>query len=267
MRNGKFAYPTLLLAVGCFAQEPAPYLAAIRGGVSVSRPGGERAKAGKNMALAAGDLVATGLHSRADVRLTPAVWLRLDANGELRVAQLEPDRYRLELERGVVTWYVDGLPPREIQIGTPSVGVRPSSPGVYRIAVNKARESEILARRGELEVFSPSGAQAVAAGQKMIARGDAGNPEFRIVSGLSVWGRMAAALENMAQAGVSSSGSSSDSDSGSSSSHSSSSDTGSKSSSAPAREQASQPVSKPDPPVARSDDSVSRSSPRTGSVR
>ena len=190
MRNGKFAYSALLLAVGCLAQEPAPYLASIRGGVTVSRPAGERAKAGKNMALAAGDLVATGLHSRADVRLDPAVWLRLEANGELRMAQLEAQRYRIELARGAVTCYVDNAPAREIQVGTPSVGVRPSSPGVYRIAVNKAGESEILARQGELEVFSPSGSQAVAAGQKLIARGDAANPEFKIVSGVSRWSRV-----------------------------------------------------------------------------
>ena len=273
MRNGKFAYSALLLAVGCLAQEPAPYLASIRGGVTVSRPAGERAKAGKNMALAAGDLVATGLHSRADVRLDPAVWLRLEANGELRMAQLEAQRYRIELARGAVTCYVDNAPAREIQVGTPSVGVRPSSPGVYRIAVNKAGESEILARQGELEVFSPSGSQAVAAGQKLIARGDAANPEFKIVSGVSRWSRVFGAFGNMVQVAtdVSSSGSHSDSDSGSSSNSNSTSNStsssGSSTSSAPAKEQASQPVSKPDPPVARSDDSVSRSSPRTGSVK
>ena len=270
MKNGKFAYSTLLLAVGCLAQEPAPYLASMRGGVTVSRPAGERAKAGRNMLLAPGDILATGSSSRADMRLDPAVWLRLDANGELRMAQLEAGRYRIELARGVITCHVANTPAREIQIGTPSVSVRPSSPGIYRIAVNKAGESEILARQGELEVFSPLGSQAIAAGQKLIARGDAANPEFKIVSGVSFWSRVSVALAHVA-ADVSSSGSgsssNSDSDSSSSSSNSNSSSGSSSASSAPAKEQASQPVSKPDPPVARSEDSVSRSSPRTGSVK
>ncbi len=273
MRDGKLAYSTLLLAVGCLAQEPAPYIAAVRGGVSVSRPAGDRARAGRNMALAAGDRVATGLHSRADIRFDPDGWLRLEANGELRIAQLEAGSCRIELARGVLTWHAANPPAREIRIGTPSVGVRPSSPGEFRVAINKAGESEILARRGELEVFSPAGSQAVAAGQKLIARGDAANPEFRIVSGVSRWGRALAAFGNMVQvaADVSSSGSGSDSDSSSgsnsNSSSSSSSNSGSSAGSAPAKEQASQPVSKPDPPVARPDDSVSRSSPRAGSVK
>lgn len=261
MKSGKLACSTLLAAVGSLAQPPAPHIVSVRGGVSVFRAAGEKMKAGRNLPLAAGDRIAAGRLSRAEVLLEPAVRLRVDGAAEIRVAELETRRYRMELARGAVTCHVDKRPAVEIHIDTPSVSAHLSRPGVYRISVNRAGESEILAREGEMEVFSPAGSQPLLAGQKMIARGAASNPQYRIVSGVSVWRRALVAFGSAVQAAgdvSSSSSSSSDSDS--------SSGSGSGGGSAPAKEQASQPVSKP-APVSRTEESVSRSSPRTGSVR
>ena len=52
--------------------------------------------------------------------------------------------------------------------------------GTYRISINANGESEITARAGDVEVFTPRGTQWVSAGQTMMARGTAADPEFQM---------------------------------------------------------------------------------------
>ena len=67
-------------------------------------------------------------------------------------------------------------------MNTPSVSVRPAREGTFRISVTETGDSEITARVGDVEVFTPQGTQWIYTGQTMMARGSASDPEFQIVN-------------------------------------------------------------------------------------
>jgi hypothetical protein len=78
-----------------------------------------------------------------------------------------------------------------MELDTPTVSVRPAKLGTYRISVNQDAESEITARSGDVEIFTPRGSQWVYSGQTMLARGTASDPEYQIVqaAGIDDWDR------------------------------------------------------------------------------
>jgi hypothetical protein len=100
--------------------------------------------------------------------------------------------HRVELTRGFITYHLadSGAPP--VEIVTPSVSVQPFLTGEYRVEVNRFGETHITPAGGDVRVVSPQGAKWVAPGQKLIARGPAAAPEFRIVDAVGRWGRLAA---------------------------------------------------------------------------
>ena len=144
-----------------------------------------------NAPLMTGDHIATGPASRAEIEFDASNVLRLGANAEVNLAQLEYGRYQLELARGLSTFRI--LRPNDvnIEIDTPSVSVRPSRAGSVRILVSDAGETEVTARGGDVEVFTPRGSQWIRSGQTMMARGSSADPEFQIVpaGGLDDWDR------------------------------------------------------------------------------
>ena len=137
-----------------------------------------------NAPLLTDDRIATGPNSRAEVQFDAANILRVGGNVEVRLAQLEAGHYQIEVAHGTVTYRVLRPSDANVEVDTPSVSVRPSKQGVYRIMVNDAGETQVMARAGEVEVFTPRGSQWVAQGQMMVARGGNDNPEFQIVNAL-----------------------------------------------------------------------------------
>jgi hypothetical protein len=135
-----------------------------------------------NAPLLTDDRISTAPNSRAEVQFDNANILRIGGNAEVRLALLEAGRYQMEVARGTVTFRVLRPTNANIEVDTPNVSVRPSKQGVYRISVNENGETEIAARQGDTEIFTPRGTQAIASGQMMIARGTPDNPEFQIVS-------------------------------------------------------------------------------------
>jgi len=99
--------------------------------------------------------------------------------------------HRVELTRGVVTFYLADSGAPSVEIVTPSVAVQPFLAGEYRVEVNRFGETNITPAGGDVRVVAPQGAQWVSPGQKMIARGPASAPEFRIVDAVGRWGRLA----------------------------------------------------------------------------
>jgi hypothetical protein len=164
----------------------------MNGEVSVRRgDSGEWVAGVINAPLLADDRVATGPNSRAEIQFDASNVLRLGANGELRLTQLEEGRSQMELARGVVTYRVLRITGSNVEIDTPGISVRPSRQGSFRISVNEAGETEVTARGGDVEVFSPRGSQWVHNGQTMMARGAATDPEFQVVAagGMDEWDR------------------------------------------------------------------------------
>src|ERR1039458_10111784 len=138
----------------------------INGDVSVRRgDSGEWVAGVINAPLLTDDRVATGPNSRAEVQFDASNLLRLGANGEMHLTQLEYARYQMELVRGVMTYRMLRTSDGNIEIDTPSLSVHPSRQGSFRISVNEAGETEVTARNGDVEVFTPHGSQWVRSGQ------------------------------------------------------------------------------------------------------
>jgi hypothetical protein len=195
---------TMLLCVA--AADAQTHISAIKGEVSVRRGDTGQQVAGLvNAPLQTDDRIATGPNSRVDIQFDSTSTFRLGGNAEVRLMQSASGRYQTELVTGEIS-----LSSPSIAVDTPSVSVQPANQGIYRIAVNAARESEITVRAGEVEVFAPSGSQRVIAGQKMVARGSPSDPEFKIVSAIPRWRRAARIFLSSVQLGATASSASSD---------------------------------------------------------
>jgi len=207
----------LLLALGAaipaWAQAPASEdlsrgvarISLMDGEVTVRRgDSGEWVAGVINAPLMTDDRIATGQNSRAEVQFDSANVLRIGGNAEIHLALLENGRYHMEIARGTVTYRMRQSR-ADIEMNTPSVSVRPARDGVFRLSVSESGESEISARSGDVEVFTPKGTQWVYAGQTMMARGSAADPEFQLVNGAPVddWDRWNESRDRATQSGAS----------------------------------------------------------------
>jgi hypothetical protein len=157
-------------------------ISVMNGEVSVRRgDAGEWVAGIINAPLMSDDAVATGANSRAEIQFDSGNVLRIGGNAEVHLADLEADRYQMQLARGTATYAVLRPSTANVEVDTPSISVRPSKQGAYRLYVSDAGESRLIVRAGEVEVYSPRGSQWVSAGQMMLARGSASDPEFQIV--------------------------------------------------------------------------------------
>jgi hypothetical protein len=186
------------VAVPAHAQDPddqqrgVARISLMNGEVSVKRGDAAEWVAGViNAPLMGDDRIATAPNSRAEVEFDAANLMRIGGNAEVHLAALENGRYQLEVARGTVTYVVLRPSSANVEVDTPSVSVRPSRQGVYRISVNEAGETQVISRSGEVEVFTPRGSQWVNPGQMMVARGTTADPEFQIVNapGIDDWDR------------------------------------------------------------------------------
>jgi len=192
----------LLLAVGAAiparAQDPddlkrgVARISFMEGEVSVRRgDSGEWVAGVINAPLLTDDRIGTGQNSRAEVEFDAANVLRIGGNAEIHLALLENGRYQVEIARGTVTFRVLRPSNASVELNTPNVSVRPVREGTFRIGVSESVETEITARAGDVEVFTPKGSQWVYNGQTMTTRGSAADPEFQMVSAIPVddWDR------------------------------------------------------------------------------
>src|SRR5437867_8292874 len=158
----------------------------INGSASVRRgDAGEWVSAAVNAPLTAQDMIATGEGSRAEVQFDHANFIRLGANTELRITELQNRRYQLQLARGTADFRVLRSSDADVEVDTPSVSVRPRQRGTYRISVLENGESEITVRSGEVEVFTPRGVETLRAGRTMLVRGDPASPEYQVVAAMA----------------------------------------------------------------------------------
>lgn len=154
----------------------------VQGEVSIDRgDSGDWVAAAVNAPVMTGERIATNANSRAEIQFDNATFLRLAGNAEIFITDLEYARTQLGLARGSITFRVLRSSNSDLEVDTPSISVRPSKIGSYRITVTDAGETEVTARGGEVEVFSPGGSQWVRSGETLRARGSASDPEFQIV--------------------------------------------------------------------------------------
>ena len=158
-------------------------LSLIEGDVSVQRgDSGELVAAAVNAPLTAQDRILTGPSSRAEIQIDSASVMRLGANAEVGMAELEYRRAILQMARGTATFRVLRDSTADIEVDTPNVSVRPSRQGTYRITVHENGQTEVTVRAGDVEIFTPHGTEQVHNGQTLIARGTASDPEIQLVN-------------------------------------------------------------------------------------
>jgi len=155
-------------------------LSLINGSVSLTHGDtGESVPANINEPLVTTDRVITGRGSRAEIQFDPGSMIRLDANTEVRMGDLQYRHSLVQISQGTTLFRVLQDTPVRIEISTPSVSVAPLRAGIYRVTVRSDGSSEITVRAGEAELDSPSGSERLPAGQTMFSRGPVNNPEFR----------------------------------------------------------------------------------------
>jgi hypothetical protein len=177
------------LAVPAYAQEAGDLqrgvarISLMDGQVSVRRgDSGDWVAGVINAPLMGDDRIAAGPNSRAELEMDSSNVLYLGGTSEIHLTALDYGRYQMELAHGTLTYRILRPSNANIEVDTPSISVRPSKIGTYRISVKDNGETEITVRAGDVEAFTPQGSQWVSAGQTMVARGPAANPEFQLIT-------------------------------------------------------------------------------------
>lgn len=190
----------LLLWAGVFAVSPAraqqqeegpgrgvARLSLMNGDVSIQRgDSGDWVAGAINAPLLAEDRIATGPTSRAEVQFDFFHRVRIAPDSEVRLAELETQRYLLQLARGTVTFTALPGGDAQVEVSTPGAAVRPVDHGNYRVTVLPDGTTEITVRAGEAEIFTPRGSQRLRPGRTMLVRADPnGGPEFTLVNAIA----------------------------------------------------------------------------------
>jgi hypothetical protein len=161
-------------------------ISVIQGEVNVKRgDSGELVAAALNAPLLAQDHLQTAGGSRAEIQFDSANMVRLAPDTDLNLAEVRDRHYQLQLATGTILYRVLRDSQANAEIDTPSVSVRPTGRGAFRITVAGDGTTEVTARSGELEIDSPSGSQTLHAGQTMLARGSSSDPEFQVEGEIS----------------------------------------------------------------------------------
>ncbi|MGO4881707.1 MAG: DUF6600 domain-containing protein [Bryobacteraceae bacterium] len=164
----------------------------VGGEVNVRRgDSGDWVAAVVNAPLMVDDRLATGAGARAEVQFDAANMIRVGAHAEIRVAELGLNHYHLQIAHGTVTFRILRDSPAKVELDTPNVSVHPTQAGAYRVYVQADGQTEITVRLGAADVANPRGTEHLQAGQTMLTRGTADDPEFRIVPAIAMddWDR------------------------------------------------------------------------------
>jgi hypothetical protein len=157
-----------------------------QGDVNVRRgDNGQLTGAVINTPLVTRDHLETSSGSRAEVELDAATVVRLAPNTDLGFADVQYHRVQVQLGLGTTIFRVLQNSPTQVEIDTPSVGIRALIPGEYRISVFDNGTSQITVREGQLEILAPRGSEQLASGRSIMVRGDASDPEMQDVAALA----------------------------------------------------------------------------------
>jgi len=154
----------------------------IHGDVSTQRgDSGEWSAAALNAPVLAGDRVSTGDRARTELQLDYANMFRLAEHSQANITQLTRSQIQIQLGRGMANYTVLRNSDADAEIDTPNVAIhtnrRESS---FRILVTTDDHTEVLVRRGEVEVTTPQGSTRVGQGQFITVQGAGDQEQYRI---------------------------------------------------------------------------------------
>jgi hypothetical protein len=140
------------------------------GDVSTRRgDAGDWVAATVNAPVVEGDTVATGPGSRAEIQMDYSNLVRLDAETEVKMANLGELKFRVQLFNGRMTYSELEGGEADVDIETPHAAIRPHKNGRYEIET-RVGETVIQVRKGEAEVFTSDGSQIVDKGRMLVVR-------------------------------------------------------------------------------------------------
>ena len=156
-------------------------LSLAKGDVTVQRgESGDSIQATANMPLVEADILMTGLASRAEVQLDYSNFVRLNEHSSVRMANLAYRTFRIQLERGIITYSELRGGDADVDIETPLAAIRPEKNGRYRVEVVGLDTVTVTVRKGRAEIALANGRETLKSGRRMIVRqGDQG-VEFQV---------------------------------------------------------------------------------------
>ncbi len=156
-------------------------LSVLGGEVSIRRgDSGDWVAAAVNAPLMAPDRVMTGGNGYAEIQLDWANFVRLPANSEIQLSDLENGHFLVQVAQGAVVFRVLRDSNAQPEVVTPMVSVRPLKKGTYRVSVQEDGQTAVTVRSGEAEIATQRGVERLQSGKTMQLRGAPGDPEFQI---------------------------------------------------------------------------------------
>ncbi|HTX60367.1 MAG TPA: DUF6600 domain-containing protein [Verrucomicrobiae bacterium] len=186
-------FATLLFLLGWLAALPAAAsdttdvarISAIgKGGSVIVQRGDEESQlaATINAPVLPGDFVATQADTQAELQLDGFAMLRLGSNVQARLVNNDSTDRHVQLAQGDVILSVLHAESAVVQIDTPSVTLRVSEPGSYRLSVAADGSTVATARTGRAEILAGQQSYPLLPGASLKASGSAGNPTVATIA-------------------------------------------------------------------------------------
>jgi hypothetical protein len=154
----------------------------IHGDVSTQRGDSKDwSAAALNAPVLAGDRVTTGDKARTELELDYANTLRLAEHSQANITQLTRAQIQIQLARGMANYTVYKGSDADAEIDTPNVAIRTERrESSFRILVSADDHTEVLVRKGEIEVTTPQGGTRVGQGQFITIQGTGADEQYKI---------------------------------------------------------------------------------------
>jgi len=165
------------------SSEPgAARISLIRGEVSTQRgDSGDWSAAALNAPMMAGDKISTGDGASAEVQLDFADVLRLGGHAQAQIATLTQTGIQVQIAQGLASYTAFKEGEAQVEIDTPNLAIHTiGKEGIYRILVSSPEESEVIVRKGEAEISTPSGSVRVQKGQLITVRGTGNDAQYKV---------------------------------------------------------------------------------------
>ena len=154
----------------------------IHGDVSTQRgDSGAWSVAVLNAPVVAGDRVSTGDKARTELQLDYANMLRLAEHSQVNINTLTSSQIQIQLGRGMANYTVFKNSDADAEIDTPNVAIRTERrESSFRILVTADDHTEVLVRKGEVEVTTPQGGTRVGQNQFITIQGVGDQAQYKI---------------------------------------------------------------------------------------
>ena len=154
----------------------------IHGDVSTQRgDSGAWSAAVLNAPVVAGDRVSTGDKARTELQLDYANMLRLAEHSQANINTLTTSQIQIQLGHGMANYSVFKNSDADAEIDTPNVAIRTERrESSFRILVTADDHTEVLVRKGEIEVTTPQGGTRVGQNQFITIQGTGDQAQYKI---------------------------------------------------------------------------------------